>query len=77
MNPFLRAKNERRMECLLAGRGLLTVCFLVGFLEVLTGLAHTICVLNYGEVIKDGPTRDVCNDARVQEVYLCGGQVNA
>jgi len=46
-------------------------------LEVLTGLAHTICVLNYGEVIKDGPTREVCDDARVQEVYLCGGQVNA
>jgi len=45
-------------------------------IEVLTGLAHSICVLNYGEVIKDGPTREVCDDARVQEVYL-GGPVNA
>jgi len=46
-------------------------------IEVVTGLAHTICVLNYGEVIKDGPTQEVCDDARVQEVYLVGGQINA
>lgn len=46
-------------------------------IEVVTGLAHTICVLNYGEIIKDGPTREVCEDARVQEVYLVGGQINA
>ena len=46
-------------------------------IEVVTGLAHTICVLNYGEVIKDGPTDEVCNDLKVQEVYLVGGKVNA
>ena len=46
-------------------------------IEVVTGLAHTICVLNYGEVIKDGPTEEVCNDPKVQEVYLVGGKVNA
>jgi branched-chain amino acid transport system ATP-binding protein len=46
-------------------------------IEVVTGLAHTICVLNYGEVIKDGPTIDVCNDCRVQEVYLMGGRPDA
>ena len=46
-------------------------------LEVLINLAHTICVLNYGEVIKDGTTDEVCNDTKVQEVYLAGGKVNA
>jgi len=46
-------------------------------IEVVTGLAHTICVLNYGEVIKDGPTEEVCNDPKVQEVYLVGGKLNA
>lgn len=45
-------------------------------IEVVTGLAHTICVLNYGEVIKDGPVDEVCNDPKVQEVYLVGGKVN-
>jgi branched-chain amino acid transport system ATP-binding protein len=45
-------------------------------IEVVTGLAHSICVLNYGEVIKDGPTQEVCNDPRVQEVYLVGGEVS-
>jgi branched-chain amino acid transport system ATP-binding protein len=45
-------------------------------LEVVMGLAHTICVLNYGEVIKDGPVDEVCNDPKVQEVYLVGGKVN-
>jgi len=45
-------------------------------MEVVTGLAHTICVLNYGEIIKDGPTEEVCSDAKVQEVYLVGGKVN-
>lgn len=46
-------------------------------IEVITGLAHSICVLNYGEVIKDGTTDEVCNDPRVQEVYLRGGQIDA
>lgn len=45
-------------------------------IEVVTGLAHTICVLNYGEVIKDGPTEEVCMDPKVQEVYLAGGKLN-
>jgi branched-chain amino acid transport system ATP-binding protein len=45
-------------------------------IEVVTGLAHSICVLNYGEVIKDGPVDEVCNDPKVQEVYLVGGKVN-
>ncbi len=42
-------------------------------IEVVTGLAHTICVLNYGQVIKDGTIDEVCNDPKVQEVYLRGG----
>lgn len=46
-------------------------------IDVVTNLAHSICVLNYGVVIKDGPTEDVCNDREVQEVYLVGGKVNA
>lgn len=45
-------------------------------IDVVVGMAHTICVLNYGEVIKDGPTMEVCNDPYVQEVYLCGGLKN-
>lgn len=46
-------------------------------LEVVLDLAHSICVLNYGEVVKDGPTREVCDDPKVQEVYLAGGKINA
>jgi ABC-type branched-subunit amino acid transport system ATPase component len=46
-------------------------------IEVVTGLAHAICVLNYGEVIKDGPTSEVCSDPMVQEIYLMGGKKNA
>jgi len=46
-------------------------------IEVVTDLAYTICVLNYGEVIKDGPAAEVCNDPKVQEVYLAGGKINA
>lgn len=45
-------------------------------LEVVADLAHTICVLNYGEVVKDGPTDEVCSDPVVQEVYLQGGKIN-
>ena len=45
-------------------------------IDVVVGMAHTICVLNYGEVIKDGPTMEVCDDPKVQEVYLCGGLKN-
>ena len=43
-------------------------------IEVVLDLAHSICVLNYGEVIKDGPTVQVCEDPKVQEVYLAGGK---
>lgn len=46
-------------------------------LDVLITLVHTICVLNYGGVIKDGTTNEVCNDPKVQEVYLAGGKINA
>jgi len=45
-------------------------------IDMVVSMAHTICVLNYGEVIKDGPTTAVCNDPKVQEVYLCGGLKN-
>jgi len=51
------------------------IIFVEHDLEVVTGLAHTICVLNYGEVVKDGCVDEVCNDAGVQEVYLAGGKV--
>lgn len=53
------------------------IVFVEHDIDVVTGLAHTICVLNYGEVIKDGPTSEVCNDPMVQEVYLMGGKKNA
>ncbi len=46
-------------------------------LEVVTGLAHNICVLNYGQVVRDGCVEDVCSDPVVQEVYLVGGKVSA
>jgi branched-chain amino acid transport system ATP-binding protein len=53
------------------------IIFVEHDLEVVTGLAHNICVLNYGEVVKDGCVDDVCNDPGVQEVYLAGGKVSA
>ena len=53
------------------------IIFVEHDLEVVTGLAHNICVLNYGEVVKDGSVEAVCNDPAVQEVYLAGGKVSA
>ena len=52
------------------------IIFVEHDLEVVTGLAHNICVLNYGEVVKDGCVEEVCNDPAVQEVYLAGGKIS-
>ena len=34
------------------------------------GLAHTITVLHYGEVLAEGSPTDIQANPRVQEVYL-------
>jgi branched-chain amino acid transport system ATP-binding protein len=39
-------------------------------MEVVMGLARTITVLHYGEVLAEGPPADIQANARVQEVYL-------
>jgi branched-chain amino acid transport system ATP-binding protein len=39
-------------------------------MEVVMGLAHTITVLHYGEVLAEGTPADIQGNARVQEVYL-------
>jgi branched-chain amino acid transport system ATP-binding protein len=39
-------------------------------MEVVMGLADTITVLHYGEVLAEGPPAEIQANARVQEVYL-------
>jgi ABC-type branched-subunit amino acid transport system ATPase component len=39
-------------------------------MEVVMGLAQTITVLNYGEVLAEGPPAEIQANPRVQEVYL-------
>jgi branched-chain amino acid transport system ATP-binding protein len=39
-------------------------------MEVVMGLARTITVLHYGEVLAEGPPAEIQANARVQEVYL-------
>jgi branched-chain amino acid transport system ATP-binding protein len=39
-------------------------------MEVVMGLARTITVLHYGEVLAEGTPADIQGNARVQEVYL-------
>ena len=39
-------------------------------MEVVMGLAHTITVLHYGEVLAEGTPAEIQANARVQEVYL-------
>jgi ABC-type branched-subunit amino acid transport system ATPase component len=39
-------------------------------MEVVMGLAHTITVLHYGEVLAEGTPAAIQANARVQEVYL-------
>jgi branched-chain amino acid transport system ATP-binding protein len=39
-------------------------------MEVVMGLAHTITVLHYGEVLAEGTPAEIQGHPRVQEVYL-------
>ena len=48
----------------------LTILIVEHDMEVVMGLAHTITVLHYGEVLAEGAPADIQADARVQEVYL-------
>ena len=48
----------------------LTIVIVEHDMEVVMGLAHTITVLNYGEVLAEGRPAEIQANARVQEVYL-------
>jgi branched-chain amino acid transport system ATP-binding protein len=48
----------------------LTILIVEHDMEVVMGLAHTITVLNYGEVLAEGRPADIQANPRVQEVYL-------
>src|SRR5262245_54055070 len=48
----------------------LTILIVEHDMEVVMGLAHTITVLNYGEVLAEGPPTEIQANPRVQEVYL-------
>jgi branched-chain amino acid transport system ATP-binding protein len=48
----------------------LTIVIVEHDMEVVMGLAHTITVLNYGEVLAEGSPAEIQANARVQEVYL-------
>ncbi len=48
----------------------LTIMIVEHDMEVVMGLAHTITVLHYGEVLAEGSPAQIQANARVQEVYL-------
>src|SRR5438552_3557097 len=48
----------------------LTILIVEHDMEVVMGLAHTITVLNYGEVLAEGTPAQIQANLRVQEVYL-------
>ncbi len=48
----------------------LTILIVEHDMEVVMGLAHTITVLHYGEVLAEGSPAEIQANARVQEVYL-------
>ena len=48
----------------------LTILIVEHDMEVVMGLAHTITVLHYGEVLAEGSPADIQANSRVQEVYL-------
>ena len=48
----------------------LTILIVEHDMEVVMGLAHTITVLHYGEVLAEGTPAQIQANARVQEVYL-------
>jgi branched-chain amino acid transport system ATP-binding protein len=50
----------------------LTILIVEHDMEVVMGLAGTITVLHYGEVLAEGAPADIQANARVQEVYLKG-----
>ena len=50
----------------------LTILIVEHDMEVVMGLAHTITVLHYGEVLAEGPPTAIQANPRVQEVYLKG-----
>jgi len=48
----------------------LTILIVEHDMEVVMGLAHTITVLHYGEILAEGTPEDIQANPRVQEVYL-------
>jgi ABC-type branched-subunit amino acid transport system ATPase component len=48
----------------------LTIVIVEHDMEVVMGLANTITVLHYGEVLAEGTPAEIQANARVQEVYL-------
>jgi branched-chain amino acid transport system ATP-binding protein len=48
----------------------LTILIVEHDMEVVMGLAQTITVLNYGEVLAEGSPAEIQANPRVQEVYL-------
>jgi branched-chain amino acid transport system ATP-binding protein len=48
----------------------LTILIVEHDMEVVMGLARTITVLHYGQVLAEGPPAEIQANARVQEVYL-------
>lgn len=48
----------------------LTILIVEHDMEVVMGLAHTITVLHYGEVLAEGTPGEIQANSRVQEVYL-------
>jgi branched-chain amino acid transport system ATP-binding protein len=48
----------------------ITVIIVAHDMELVTGVADKIIVLHYGQVIIEGNPTDVCNDPKVNEIYM-------
>jgi ABC-type branched-subunit amino acid transport system ATPase component len=64
-----RDRDARHRRSDPSDRGL-TILIVEHDMEVVMGLAHTITVLNYGEVLAEGRPAEIQANPRVQEVYL-------
>jgi len=69
INPTLGARLLEHMHTLREERGM-TFLFVEHDMEVVMGLARTITVLHYGEVLAEGTPAEIQANPRVQEVYL-------
>ena len=64
------AETHQTVELIRRIAANLTIMIVEHDMEVVMGLAHTLTVLHYGEVLAEGTPDAIQANPRVQEVYL-------